>query len=111
MTRWMTVHATHGVSLARNVGYLSIGHGFYLEDATETDIKLYANLGILARAAVINPQNPRQVPAFWRRPIRIPFLRLLRKLASSGSGAVSQRYRSSRPHSGLPMAGTIFSTT
>jgi hypothetical protein len=26
--------------LARNVGYESIGHGFYLEYATETDSKL-----------------------------------------------------------------------
>ncbi|MGB8770821.1 MAG: G8 domain-containing protein [Candidatus Korobacteraceae bacterium] len=62
MTRWITVHATGGVTLARNIGYLSIGHGFYLEDATETNNKLYSNLGIQARAAVISPQNPRQVP-------------------------------------------------
>jgi hypothetical protein len=47
--------------LARNVGYASIGHGFYLEDATETDNKLYSNLGVFARAAVVNSQNPRQV--------------------------------------------------
>jgi hypothetical protein len=44
------------------VGYLSIGHGFYLEDGTETDNKLYSNIGIFARAAVNNVQNPRQVP-------------------------------------------------
>ena len=62
MTRWYTLHATQGVTLARNVGYLSIGHGYYLEDATETDNKLYANIGIFARAAVQNPQNPRNVP-------------------------------------------------
>jgi hypothetical protein len=62
MTRWITLHATEGMYLARNVGYLSIGHGYYLEDATETDNKLYANLGVFVRAAVINPQNPRQVP-------------------------------------------------
>src|SRR5262249_19172586 len=29
MTRWFTLHATQGVLLARNVGYLSIGHGYY----------------------------------------------------------------------------------
>lgn len=62
MTRWVTIHATSGMYLARNVGYESIGHGFYLEDATETDNKLYSNLGVFARAAVLNPQNPRQVP-------------------------------------------------
>ena len=70
MTRFMVIHATQGVRLARNVGYESIGHGFYLEDGTETGNQLYANLGVFARAAVsngpnstvANPQNPRMVP-------------------------------------------------
>jgi cell migration-inducing and hyaluronan-binding protein len=62
MTRFMVVHATQGVLLARNVGYKSIGHGFYLEDGTETDNELYANIGIFARAAVDNKENPRDVP-------------------------------------------------
>jgi hypothetical protein len=62
MTRFVTIHATQGVLLARNVGFMSIGHGFYLEDGTEINNKLYSNIGILARAAVTNPQNPRQVP-------------------------------------------------
>jgi hypothetical protein len=62
MTRWIVVHGTQDVTLARNVGYESIGHGYYLEDATEINNKLYSNLGILARAAVVNAQNPRQVP-------------------------------------------------
>lgn len=62
MTRWFTIHGTHGVTLERNVGYRSIGHGFYLEDATEIDNQLNANLGIFARAAIKNAQNPREVP-------------------------------------------------
>ena len=62
MTRWITVHGTSGVTLQRNVGYLSIGHGFYLEDAVETENNFYSNLGVFARAGVINAQNPRQVP-------------------------------------------------
>jgi hypothetical protein len=62
MTRWITVHATQGVLLARNVGYKSIGHGYYLEDGTETDNRLYSNLGVFARGAVDNIQNPRKVP-------------------------------------------------
>jgi len=62
MTRWITIHGTQDVTLARNVGYESIGHGYYLEDATEINNKLYSNLGILARAAVNSPLNPRQVP-------------------------------------------------
>ncbi len=75
MTRWMTLHASQGVTLARNVGYLSIGHGYYLEDATETDNKLYSNLGVFARAAVINPQNPRQVPGILAAPYPDPSLK------------------------------------
>jgi cell migration-inducing and hyaluronan-binding protein len=70
MTRWIVIHATQGVLLARNVGYKSIGHGFYLEDGTETGNQLYSNLGVFARAAVaniptephVNIQNPRRVP-------------------------------------------------
>jgi len=62
MTRWVSLHATSGMYVARNVGYQSIGHGYYLEDATETDNKLYSNLGVMARAAVMNAQNPREVP-------------------------------------------------
>jgi hypothetical protein len=62
MTRFYVIHGTHDITLARNVGYESIGHGYYLEDATEINNKLYSNLGILARAAVMNAQNPRQIP-------------------------------------------------
>jgi hypothetical protein len=70
MNRWVVLHGAQGVTLQRDVGYLSIGHGFYLEDATETNNKLYGNIGIFARAAILDPasvplaqqHNPRQVP-------------------------------------------------
>ena len=72
MTRWVVIHDTLGVTVARNVGYKSIGHGFYLEDATETDNRLYSNLGVFARAGVkdlpkqndTDPDgpNPRNIP-------------------------------------------------
>ncbi len=68
MTRWYTVHATQGVTLARNVGYLSVGHGYYLEDGTEADNKFFSNLGVMARAAVVNVQNPRCVPGILAAP-------------------------------------------
>ncbi len=61
-TRWVTLHSTQGVTLQRKVGYKSIGHGFYLEDGTETDNRFISNIGILARAAVDNAQNPRRIP-------------------------------------------------
>lgn len=68
MTRWIVLHGTQDVTLARNVGYRSIGHGFYLEDGTEINNTLTANLGIFARAAVDNPQNPRKVPGILAAP-------------------------------------------
>ncbi len=73
MTRWITLHGTQDVTLARNVGYKSIGHGFYLEDGTEINNKLFANLGIFARAAVDNPQNPRKVPGILAAPNQAGF--------------------------------------
>ncbi len=80
MTRWIVIHATQGVRLARNVGYESIGHGYYLEDGTETGNQLYANLGVFARGAVANgltadkanPQNPRMVPGILTATAPVP---------------------------------------
>ena len=34
MTRWIVLHSTQGVLLQRNIGYKSIGHGFYLESGS-----------------------------------------------------------------------------
>jgi hypothetical protein len=68
MTRWITIHATQGVTLARNVGYKSIGHGFYLEDGSEANNVLNTNLGVFARAAVMNQQNDRSVPGILAAP-------------------------------------------
>ena len=68
MTRWIVLHGTQDVVLARNVGYKSIGHGYYLEDATEINNQLIGNIGILARAAVDNAQNPRKVPGILAAP-------------------------------------------
>ncbi len=62
MNRWYVIHATHDVTLARNVGWKSIGHGYYLENGDETDNNFYSNIGIFARGAVDNVQNPRKVP-------------------------------------------------
>jgi hypothetical protein len=83
MTRWYVIHSTLGVTLARNVGYKSIGHGYYFEDGTETDNQLFANIGIFARAAVDHEQqdpntdnNPRKIPGILADnsdPTNFPF--------------------------------------
>ncbi len=49
-TRFVVLHATHGVEIARNVGYLSVGHAFYLEDGSEIGNAFCYNLGVTARA-------------------------------------------------------------
>ncbi len=78
MTRWYVVHATQDVTLERNVGWKSIGHGYYIEDGTEIRNRYHANIGVFARAAVDNVQNPRQVPGILTSPgdfdvERVPF--------------------------------------
>jgi hypothetical protein len=50
-TRFVTVHGTHGVEVARNVGYLSLGHGFFIEDGSEIGNSFCYNLGVSARAS------------------------------------------------------------
>lgn len=70
MTRWVVLHATSNALIARNVGWKSIGHGYYLETGTETDNKFHSNLGVWARPAVYSGVganvatgfNPRQIP-------------------------------------------------
>jgi hypothetical protein len=52
MNRFIVLHGSHDVTLARNVGYLSVGHGYYLEDGSEIGNLLCQNLGISARAAL-----------------------------------------------------------
>jgi len=74
MTRWIVLHATDGVTISRNVGWKSIGHGFYLEDGTEANNHFYSNLGVFARAAVMakdaarEKYNPRRVPGILAAP-------------------------------------------
>ncbi len=78
MTRWVTIHATQGVTIQRNIGFLSIGHGFYLEDATEINNKLYGNLGVTVVAAVTPTKlNPRKVPGILARPGDAPIADLM----------------------------------
>ncbi|MDX2167266.1 MAG: hypothetical protein SF182_09390 [Deltaproteobacteria bacterium] len=52
MTRFAVIHGTHGITLSRNVGFASVGNGFYLEDASEIDNRLCHNLGVSVRGAL-----------------------------------------------------------
>jgi hypothetical protein len=51
--RFLTIHGTDGMVVRDNVGYKSVGHGFFLEDGTEVNNVLDRNL-----AAVVGPGKP-----------------------------------------------------
>jgi hypothetical protein len=61
--RWLTVHGTDYLVVRDCVGYQSVGHGFYLEDGTETYNVFDGNLAVGARA---RPPLPRQALPFDR---------------------------------------------
>lgn len=46
--RWITIHGTSYLVVRDCVGYKSIGHGFFLEDGTETRNILDRNLAVMA---------------------------------------------------------------
>ena len=65
--RFVSIHGTHNTLLWNNVGYDTIGHGFYLEDGIETKNVLSTNLGLMVRNAPDGKPTPsdRQASVFW----------------------------------------------
>lgn len=59
--RWLTIHGTNYLVARDNVGYQSIGHGFFLEDGTEVYNVLDRNLAV---GAVAGKKLPKQVLPF-----------------------------------------------
>lgn len=59
--RWLTIHGTNFLVARDNVGYGSIGHGFFLEDGTEVFNVLDRNLAVGARPG---KRLPKQVLPF-----------------------------------------------
>lgn len=59
--RWVTIHGTSYLVVRDNVGYGSVGHGFFLEDGTEVYNVLDRNLAIGARHG---KRLPKQVLGF-----------------------------------------------
>jgi len=47
--RWLTIHGTNYLVVRDNVGYKSVGHGYFLEDGTEVFNLLDRNLAVEAR--------------------------------------------------------------
>lgn len=68
--RWITIHGTDYLVVRDNVGYKSIGHGFFLEDGTEVYNHLDRNLAIGARRGKplpkqVLPFDQNEGAGFW----------------------------------------------
>ena len=68
--RWITIHGTQYLVVRDCVGYQSVGHGYFLEDATEAYNLLDRNLGVQAYTGKRLPQqvlpfDPNDGAAFW----------------------------------------------
>ncbi|HEX4609701.1 MAG TPA: G8 domain-containing protein [Urbifossiella sp.] len=59
--RWLTIHGTDYLVVRDNVGYKSVGHGFFLEDGTEVYNVLDRNLAV---GAARGKRLPRQALPF-----------------------------------------------
>lgn len=59
--RWLTVHGTNYLVVRDNVGYQSVGHGFFLEDGTEVFNVFDRNLAV---AATPGKKLPKQILPF-----------------------------------------------
>ena len=59
--RWLTIHGTNYLVVRDNVGFRSVGHGFFMEDGTEIYNILDRNLAIAAREG---KRLPKQVLPF-----------------------------------------------
>ncbi len=59
--RWVTIHGTDYLVVRDNVGYKSVGHGYFLEDGTETYNVIDRNLAV---GAVHGKRLPKQALPF-----------------------------------------------
>lgn len=59
--RWLTIHGTDYLVARDNVGYQSVGHGYFLEDGTETYNVLDRNLAV---GATVGKRLPKQALPF-----------------------------------------------
>lgn len=56
-SRWVTVHATNNAQVIGNVGYISRGHGYFIEDGDERGTVFRDNLGMNVYQGVILPTD------------------------------------------------------
>lgn len=65
--RFVSIHGTNQVLLYGNLGYDTIGHGFYLEDGIEENNVLYGNLGLSVYNSADGKPTPsdRNASVYW----------------------------------------------
>jgi hypothetical protein len=68
--RWLTIHGTNYLVVRDNIGYKSIGHGYFLEDGTEVYNVIDRNLAVGARKGKrlpkqVLPFDPNDGAGFW----------------------------------------------
>lgn len=51
------MHATHEARVTNNVGYNTVGHGYFLEDGFEMENHIIGNLGIFVKPGIILPSE------------------------------------------------------
>jgi hypothetical protein len=62
--RWITIHGTNGLTIRDNVGFGSIGHGYFLEDGNEVNNIIDHNIGISTEGGDLIDSD--ETPAvFW----------------------------------------------
>lgn len=62
--RWITIHDSNGIFVKNNVGYKSIGHGFFLEDGSEFENVFEENIGITSHPGSLTATDGRS-SIFW----------------------------------------------
>jgi len=81
--RFVTIHNTDGVTVENSVGYMSVGHGFFIEDATEENNTLVNNIAILTLSGTIRPDDG-GAAGFW---VQNPRNNLTGNIAVSSAGS------------------------
>ncbi len=81
--RFITIHNTMGITVRNTVGYMAIGHGFFLEDATEQNNTLVNDLAILTLPGMLRPDDGSPA-GFW---VQNPRNNLTGDIAVSASGS------------------------
>ena len=91
--RWLTVHGTNYLVIRDNVGYKSLGHGYFFEDGTEVFNVVDRNLAVAARPTKrlpkqVLPFDANNGAGFWWSNCRNSFTRNV----ASDNGEYGFRY-------------------